>query len=287
MRNSKWGMRDGFPAGARRQAFFRNAEVFLGPVTCQVKPTGTLAFPRGTPIILIRRDVLMDFHDIQATKACGSGLPGVPGDELWGTALLSRCDMQQIQSPAAGGGGSTGNHANRGEEYAPPIQVHPLESPLVEEIGLHFKTGIELNWSDLSSMEFGVKGVVKLQLNEKRIGNRESAGAQKLMDFCAQCFLDHQLQDKTGIKITRDHESLRRSLKIASTGVPGAKSGPHTRFQREARSDQSMDSVEGSPVGTGTLRDFRKDKKSQTSRRISSGAVSISLSRVAELTRVQ
>ena len=100
------------------------------------------------------------------------------------------------------------------------------------------------------------------------------------MDFYAQWFLDHQLQDKTGIKITRDHESLRRSLKISSTGVPGAKSEPHTLFQRDARSDQSMDSVEVSPVGAGILRDFRNDKKSQTSRRISSGALSISESKV-------
>jgi hypothetical protein len=46
-----------------------------------------------------------------------------------------------------------------------------------------------------------------------------------------------------------------------------------------------MDGVEDSQVVTGILRDFRNDKKSQTSRRISSGAVSISLSSVAELIR--
>lgn len=193
--------------------------------------------------------------------------------------------MQQIQGPAASRGGSTRNHAKSSKEYAPAIQVHPLEAALGEEIGLHFKTGIELNWSDFASVEFGMQGVVKLQLHEKRIGNRHSAGAQKFMDFYAQWFFDHQLQDEAGVKITRDHESLRRSLKIASTVVPGAKSGPHTRFQRDARSDQSMDSVEESVVGTGILRDFRKDKKSKTSLRISSGAVSISLNSVAELIR--
>lgn len=191
--------------------------------------------------------------------------------------------MQQIQGPTASGGRSTGNHAKRSVEYATQIQVHPLEAALGEEIGLHFKTGIELNWSDFASVEFGMQGIVKLQLHEKRIGNRHSAGAQKLVGFYAQWFLDHQPQDETGIKITRDHESLRRSLKIASTGVPGAKSEPHTRFQRDARSDQSMDSVEGLLAGKGILRDFKNDKKSQTSRRISSGAVSISLSSVAEL----
>jgi hypothetical protein len=232
-----------------------------------------------------RRNDLTDFYDIQATKTSGGGLPDVPGDELGGAAQLSSRDMQQIQGPAASGGGSAGNHAKRSVEYAPAIQVHPLEAALGEEIGLHFKTGIELKWRDFASVEFGMKGVVKLQLHEKRIGNRHSSGAQKFVDFYAQWFLDHQLQDKTGIKITLDHESLRRSLKITSTGVPGAKSGPHTRFQRDARSDQSMDCMEVSPVGAGILRDFRNDKKSQTSRRISSGAVSISLSSVAELIR--
>jgi hypothetical protein len=191
--------------------------------------------------------------------------------------------MQQIEGSASGGGGGARDHTNRIKEQATPIQVHPLETALGEEIGLHFKTGIELKWSDFASVEFGMQGVVKLQLHEKRIGNRHSADAQKFVDFYAQWFLDHQLQDKAGIKITRDHESLRRSLKIASTGVPGAKSWPHTRFQRDARSDQSMDCMEGLLVATGILRDFRNDKKSQTSRRISSGAVSISLSSVAEL----
>jgi hypothetical protein len=80
--------------------------------------------------------------------------------------------MQQIQSPAASGGGSTGNHAKRSVEYAPAIQVHLLEAALGEEIGLHFKTGIELKWRDFASMKFSMKGVVKLQLHEKRIGNR-------------------------------------------------------------------------------------------------------------------
>ena len=43
-----WAMREGGPPmAARRHAFFRNAVVLLGPVTCQAKPTGTLAFPSG------------------------------------------------------------------------------------------------------------------------------------------------------------------------------------------------------------------------------------------------
>jgi hypothetical protein len=46
-----------------------------------------------------------------------------------------------------------------------------------------------------------------------------------------------------------------------------------------------MDGVEDSRVVTGVLRDFRNDKKSKTSWRISSGALSISLSSVAELIR--
>jgi hypothetical protein len=46
-----------------------------------------------------------------------------------------------------------------------------------------------------------------------------------------------------------------------------------------------MDGVEDSQFATGDLRDFRNDKKSKTSWRISSGAVSISLSSVAELIR--
>jgi hypothetical protein len=167
---------------------------------------------------------LTDFHNIQAAKASGFGLPGDAGDELGGTAHLSSSDMQQIQGPAASGDCRTRNHAHRSEEYAPAIQVHPLEAALGEEIGLHFKTGIELKWRDFASVEFGMKGVVKLQLQEKRIGNRHSADAQKFVDLYAQWFFDHQLQDETGIKITRDHESLLRSLKIASTGVPGAKS---------------------------------------------------------------
>jgi hypothetical protein len=44
-----------------------------------------------------------------------------------------------------------------------------------------------------------------------------------------------------------------------------------------------MDGVEASQVASGVLRDFRNDKKSKTSWRISSGALSISLSRDAEL----
>ena len=122
--------------------------------------------------IPIRRNELTNFYDIQATKTSGFGLPGVPGDELGGAAQLSRCDMQQIQGPTASGGCSAGNHAKRSVEYAPAIQVHPLEAALGEEIGLHFKTGIELKWRDFASVEFGMKGVVKLQLHEKRIGNR-------------------------------------------------------------------------------------------------------------------
>jgi hypothetical protein len=46
-----------------------------------------------------------------------------------------------------------------------------------------------------------------------------------------------------------------------------------------------MDGVEDSQVVIGILRDFRNDKKSKTSWRISSGALSISLSRDAELIR--
>jgi hypothetical protein len=46
-----------------------------------------------------------------------------------------------------------------------------------------------------------------------------------------------------------------------------------------------MDGVEDSQVVIGILRDFRHDKKSKTSWRISSGALSISLSRDAELIR--
>ncbi len=44
-----------------------------------------------------------------------------------------------------------------------------------------------------------------------------------------------------------------------------------------------MDGVENSWVVAGVLRDFRKDKKSKTSWRMSSGALSISLSSDAEL----
>ena len=119
-----------------------------------------------------RRNDLTDFYDIQATKTSGFGLPGVPGDELGGAAQLSSRDMQQIQSSAVGGGVSAGNHAKRSVEYAPAIQVHSLEAAIGEEIGLHFKTGIELKWRDFASMKFGMKGVVKLHLHEKRIGNR-------------------------------------------------------------------------------------------------------------------
>jgi hypothetical protein len=122
--------------------------------------------------VAIGQNDLTDFHDIQATKASGFGVPGVPGDELGGAAQLSSRDMQQIQGPAASGGGSAGNHAKRSVEYAPAIQVRSLEAALGEEIGLHFKTGIELKWRDFASVEFGMKGVVKLQLHEKRIGSR-------------------------------------------------------------------------------------------------------------------
>jgi len=43
-----------------------------------------------------------------------------------------------------------------------------------------------------------------------------------------------------------------------------------------------MDGVEDSQFATGDLRDFRNDKKSKTSWRISSGALSLSLSSDAE-----
>jgi hypothetical protein len=73
---------------------------------------------------------LTDFHNIQAAKASGFGLPRVTSDELGGAAKLSSGDMQQIQGPAASGGCRTGNHAHRSEENATPIQFHPLEASL-------------------------------------------------------------------------------------------------------------------------------------------------------------
>jgi hypothetical protein len=122
--------------------------------------------------MVVGQNDLTDFHDIQAAKASSFGLPGVSGDELGGSAHLSSSDMQQIQAPAASGGRHTRNQAHRSEEYAIQIQLHPLEASLGEEIGLHFKTRGELEWRDFASVEFGMKGVVKLQLHEKRIGNR-------------------------------------------------------------------------------------------------------------------
>lgn len=51
-----WAMREGGPPmAARRHAFFRNAEVLLRPVTCQAKPTGTLAFPSGATALFANR----------------------------------------------------------------------------------------------------------------------------------------------------------------------------------------------------------------------------------------
>ena len=80
--------------------------------------------------MVVGQNDLTDFHNIQAAKASGFGLSGVPGDKLGGAAKLSSGDMQQIQGPAASGGCRTRNHAHRSEEYAPHIQFHPLEASL-------------------------------------------------------------------------------------------------------------------------------------------------------------
>jgi hypothetical protein len=173
--------------------------------------------------------------------------------------------MKQIQSPAAGGGCSTRNHTHRGSENPAHVQRHSLESPLGKEIGLHFKTRCHLERRDLSTMKLRMEGVVKLQLNERGIRNSQSASTHEFLDFYAQRLFDHQLQDEAGIKITRDHESPRRSFTMVSTGVPGANSCPQMRCQRDARSDQSIGCRTEIAEESGDLRDLRNDKKSKTS----------------------
>jgi hypothetical protein len=89
-----------------------------------------------------------------------------------------------------------------------------LEASPGQEIGYHFKARGELERCDFAPVKFGMKGVVELELQKQRIQNREPAGTQKFVDFQAQWLFDHQLQNKPRIKITRGHDSLRRSLKI-------------------------------------------------------------------------
>ena len=91
--------------------------------------------------------------------------------------------MQHIQSPATRSYRGTMNHPDCGMKNAIHIQLKPPKSTLGKKHSLHFETGGNLKRRNLSSMKFGMKGVVKLQLHEQRIRNRHMAGTQKLVDF--------------------------------------------------------------------------------------------------------